>query len=71
MMGRYSFDRRGFLAARLGLAAPAVFPRTGHASPAERVRVGLIGTGNQGMGLLERFSTPTWATEALRRSRTV
>jgi len=49
-------DRRGFLAAGIGLAAPAMLPRgAAAAGPADRVRVGFIGTGNQGMGLLRRF----------------
>jgi len=47
-------SRRAFLAA--AVAAPAFLPRLGRgAGPADRVRVGFIGTGNQGMGLLKRF----------------
>ena len=55
--------RRGFLAAGIGLAAPAILPRRAAAAgPADRVRVGFIGTGNQGMGSSSGSSTPTWAT---------
>jgi predicted dehydrogenase len=49
-------SRRAFLAAGVAAAAPAFLPRVGRgAGPADRVRVGFIGTGNQGMGLLKRF----------------
>jgi len=49
--------RRNFLAATMGLGLPAILPRHGRGAdgPNERVGVGFIGTGNQGMGLLQRF----------------
>ncbi len=48
-------SRRRFLAAGAAVAAPAFLPGLGRgATPAERVRIGFIGTGNQGMGLLKR-----------------
>ena len=49
-------SRRIFLAAGAAVAAPAFIPRLSRGvGPADRVRVGFIGTGNQGMGLLKRF----------------
>ena len=48
--------RRTFLATAAAGAAPAFLPSIGRGSAAaDRVRVGFIGTGNQGMGLLKRF----------------
>jgi hypothetical protein len=49
--------RRNFLAATMGLGVPAILTRNGRGAdgPNERVGVGFIGTGNQGMGLLRRF----------------
>jgi len=47
--------RRTFLATTIGLAAPAALGRRGRAAANERIGVGFIGTGNQGMGLLKRF----------------
>ena len=49
-------NRRRFLASSLALSAPFLLPRIGRAAgPADRVRVGFIGTGNQGMSLLTKF----------------
>lgn len=48
--------RRRFLAAGAAVATPAFLAGIGRGTPpADRVRVGFIGTGNQGMGLLKRF----------------
>ncbi len=50
-------NRRQFLQASAGLAAPLVIRSRAFSAdaPSDRVNVGFIGTGNQGMGMLKRF----------------
>ena len=50
-------DRRVFMKQSLAVATPLILsPKLfGDDAPSERINVGFIGTGNQGMGLLKRF----------------
>ena len=50
-------DRRNFLKQSAALSIPLIVSPNvfGATAPSERINVGFIGTGNQGMGLLKRF----------------
>ena len=53
-MSGNTVDRREFLATGVGLAAAALTTSSAHASPNERIRLGIVGCGGRGTYLLNQ-----------------